>query len=72
MKMNKEYKKWLKENKYYYFVDCRKKNSNENWKRLKISNKYFYDTFYAHNLINELNQQDKNYEYKNYELVKVS
>ena len=70
MKVNTEYRKWLKENRYRYFVDCREKNTNNKWRRVKISNKYFYDTFYAHNLINELNQQDKHYEYKNYKLVK--
>ena len=54
MKVNTEYRKWLKENRYRYFVDCREKNTNNKWRKVKISNKYFYDTFYAHNLINEL------------------
>jgi len=57
---------------YYYFVDCRKKNSNEAWKKLKISNKTFQDIYSTRTLINELNKQDKEYEYKNYELVEVS
>jgi len=58
--------------KYYYFVDCRKKNSNDDWKKLKISNKTFQDTFSTHHLIIELNDQDKEYQYKNYELVEVN
>jgi len=34
------------EKEYYYFVDSRKRNSNDDWKRLKISNKTFQDTFF--------------------------
>ncbi len=56
---------------YYYLVDSRKKNSNDEWKRLKISNKTFEDTFLTHHLIVELNNQDKEYEYKNYQLLEV-
>ena len=61
----------MKEKEYYYYVDSRKKNSNDEWKRLKISNKTFPDTFLTHHLIIELNKQDKEYEYKNYQLVEV-
>lgn len=61
----------MKEKEYYYFVDSRKKNTNDEWKRLKISNKTFKDTFLTHHLIIELNNQDKEYEYKNYQLVEV-
>jgi hypothetical protein len=57
---------------YYYFVDCRKKNTSEAWKKLKISNRTFQDTYSTRTLINELNKQDKEYEYKNYKLVEVS
>ena len=59
------------ENEYYYYVDSRKKNTNDKWKRLKISNKTFQDTFLTHYLIIELNNQDKEYEYQNYQLVEV-
>lgn len=59
------------EKEYYYFVDCRRKNSNDEWKRLKISNKTFQDTFQTRMLIVELNKQDKEFEYNNYELVEV-
>lgn len=61
----------MKEKEYYYFVDSRKRNSNDEWKRLKISNKTFQDTFLTHHLIVLLNNQDKEYEYKNYQLVEV-
>jgi hypothetical protein len=61
----------MKEKEYYYFVDSRKRNSNDEWKRLKISNKTFQDTFLTHHLIIELNNQDKEHEYKNYQLVEV-
>ena len=59
------------EKKYYYYVDSRKKNTNDEWKKLKISNKTFEDTFLTHHLIIELNIQDKEYEYQNYQLVEV-
>ena len=59
------------EKEYHYFVDSRKRNSNDDWKRLKISNKTFQDTFLTHYLIIELNNQDKEYEYQNYQLVEV-
>jgi hypothetical protein len=59
------------EKEYYYYVDSRKRNSNDDWKRLKISNKTFQDTFLTHHLIIELNNQDKEYEYRNYKLVEV-
>jgi hypothetical protein len=56
---------------YYYFVDSRKRNSNDEWKRLKISNKTFEDDFLTHYLIIELNNQDKEHEYRNYQLIEV-
>jgi hypothetical protein len=59
------------EKEYYYYVDSRKKNSDDEWRRLKISNKTFQDTFLTHYLIIELNNQDKEYEYQNYQLVEV-
>jgi len=59
------------EKEYHYFVDSRKRNSNDDWKRLKISNKTFQDTFLTHYLIIELNNQDQEYEYQNYQLVEV-
>lgn len=59
------------EKEYYYYVDSRKRNSNDEWKRLKISNKTFQDTFLTHYLIVELNNQDKEYEYQNYQLMEV-
>ena len=59
------------EKEYHYFVDSRKRNSNDDWKRLKISNKTFQDTFLTHYLIIELNNQDKEYEYQNYQLGEV-
>ncbi len=62
----------MKVKEYNYFVDCRKKNTNDEWKKLKISNKTFQDTFETRLLIVELNNQDKDYEYKNYELIEVS
>lgn len=61
----------MEEKEYYYFVDSRKKNTNDKWKRLKISNKTFKDTFLTHHLIIELNNQDQEYEYQNYQLVEV-
>jgi hypothetical protein len=59
------------EKEYYYYVDSRKKNSDDEWRRLKISNKTFQDTFLTHYLIIELNNQDQEYEYQNYQLVEV-
>jgi len=56
---------------YYYLIDCRNKNSTDNWKKLKISNETFYDNFETRMLIVELNKQDQEYEYQNYELVEV-
>ena len=53
------------EKEYYYYVDSRKRNTNDEWKRLKISNKTFQDNFLTHYLIIELNNQDKEYEYQN-------
>ena len=67
--MENEYK--YEEKEYYYVVDCRKKNTNDEWKRLKISNKTFQDNFLTRMLIFELNSQDKECEYRNYELVEV-